>query len=609
MIDLNSNLTKKRQLIRNNEYYDMQLTYDRLFADSKNGKKFTNLIDIISDDSNIMLAYRNIRRNQGSKTPGIDKKTIKYFDDMDTTKYINLIKGKLANYNPKPIRRVEIPKDNGSTRKLGIPCMVDRLVQQCIKQVLEPICEAKFHKHSYGFRPNRSAHHALARLNFLINRGKMHYAVDIDIKGFFDNVNHGKLLKQIWSMGIRDKNLISIISKMLKSEIVGIGTPTKGTPQGGILSPLLSNIVLNELDWWISNQWETMNGLKHEYSCFRSRYQALHTTGLKKMFIVRYADDFKIVCADYKSAQKIFIATKDWLKNRLGLEISPNKSKVTNLRKNNTEFLGFKIKAKLKGNKYIAHTNMSEKSKRKVIEKIKKQIKVIFNKNDRNEVNRYNAIVCGEHQYYKYATNINHNMSDINYYVSRYRYNKLRLSWKREYKMTEGYERLYGDYKSKMFSIKGIILFPIYGCTTKPPICFKQEICNYTHKGRKFIHEYLKGYGHTLRRLMVSQIGSDEESLKYYDNRIAKLIEQNGRDYISGKGLVYDNMECHHIIPKDMGGTNDYKNLVWISSESHKLIHCTQAETIHKYLAQSKLTKKALNKVNTLRKKAGNLTI
>ena len=264
MIDLNSNLTKKRQLIRNNEYYDMQLTYDRLFADSKNGKKFTNLIDIISDDSNIMLAYRNIRRNQGSKTPGIDKKTIKYFDDMDTTKYINLIKGKLANYNPKPIRRVEIPKDNGSTRKLGIPCMVDRLVQQCIKQVLEPICEAKFHKHSYGFRPNRSAQHAIARLNFLINRGKMHYAVDIDIKGFFDNVNHGKLLKQIWSMGIRDKNLISIISKMLKSEIVGIGTPTKGTPQGGILSPLLSNIVLNELDWWISNQWETMNGLKHE---------------------------------------------------------------------------------------------------------------------------------------------------------------------------------------------------------------------------------------------------------------------------------------------------------------------------------------------------------
>ena len=132
--------------------------------------------------------------------------------------------------------------------------MDDRIIQQCILQVLEPICEAKFHSHSYGFRPNRAASHAIARTTFLMWNSKCHYVVDIDIKGFFDNVNHGKLLKQMWTMGIRDKNLISIIGRILKSKIEGIGIPDKGTPQGGIISPLLSNIVLNELDWWLSDQ-------------------------------------------------------------------------------------------------------------------------------------------------------------------------------------------------------------------------------------------------------------------------------------------------------------------------------------------------------------------
>lgn len=129
---------------------------------------------------------------------------------------------------------------------------------EILNRLLEPICEAKFHNRSNGFRPNRSCETALAQAEKNMQLSKLHFVVDIDIKGFFDNVNHGKLLKQMLTIGNRDKKLISIISAMLKAEVAGIGFPEKGTPQGGIISPLLSNIVLNELDWWISSQWETM---------------------------------------------------------------------------------------------------------------------------------------------------------------------------------------------------------------------------------------------------------------------------------------------------------------------------------------------------------------
>jgi group II intron reverse transcriptase/maturase len=189
----------------------MQDIQDRLYMQSSKGTKFTHLMEIITSEKNILLAYRNIKKNSGSNTKGVDGKNISNLAKLEPETLIKLVQNKLRNYFPNKVRRVEIPKPDGKLRPLGIPTIMDRLIQQCILQVLEPICEAKFHKHSYGFRPLRSTKHAISRAYFLAQQNNLHYVVDVDIKGFFDNINHGKLIKQLWTLGIRDKSLIAVI--------------------------------------------------------------------------------------------------------------------------------------------------------------------------------------------------------------------------------------------------------------------------------------------------------------------------------------------------------------------------------------------------------------
>lgn len=599
----------KKDKLRYNEYYDMQHIYDELYAQSKNGNNFYKLLEIIGSEQNICLAYRNLKINSGSKTAGTDGLTIDDIKHLCDEDIIMKVRSSLDNYQPKSVRRVFIPKSGSDKmRPLGIPCIWDRLVQQCILQVLEPICEPKFHNHSYGFRANRSAHHALGRVTSLINISKYHYCVDVDIKGFFDNVNHGKLLKQIWTLGIRDKRLICIISKMLKAEIDGEGVPEKGTPQGGLLSPLLSLIVLNELDWWVSSQWETFQP-KHRNKNGWFQYAKKHTR-LKSGFIVRYADDFKIMCSTYEEVQRFYHSTVDFLNKRLKLEISPEKSKVVNLKKNSSDFLGFKIKVIPKGKTkhgYVAKTDMNQKALKKAKTNLKLKVKDIVRHTTTFQIARYNLAVMGMQNYYCVATNIYNNLTEVSYALlptTRVRFKKIAKlipfeTTSQDFQMkTTGIRP-----QTKIIMIADTPLLPINGVKHKNPLNFSQDICNFTEHGRSRIHEEIALVTKGEIRILL-EYKDPTKSVEFNDNRIAVFIAQQGNCYITNRRHSPTDMVC---IYKNITETDrdKYQNLVFVEIPISKAILTESVQQAKMWLMNYGLSSQQKKKLNKIRANYG----
>jgi len=330
------------------------------------------LLEEILSSKNLNEAYKKVYRNKGAS--GVDGVTIHELKD-----YLKEHKRKILNdirnrkYKSQPVKRVEIPKENGKTRKLGIPTVVDRVIQQAINQVLTPIYEEQFSDSSYGFRPLRSAQGAVLKSLEIINEG-YDWVVDIDLERFFDTVHHDRLINII-RRTIKDGEVVSLIRKFLVSGVM-INNKYEdtiiGTPQGGNLSPLLSNIMLNELD------------------------KELETRGLH---FVRYADDCIILVKSQKAANRVMISVTNFIEKKLGLKVNVTKSKVD--RPNNIKFLGYGYYFDSKESKYQLRPH--EKSIQKFKRTLKRLTKRSWSVSLDYRLLKIRQVIMGWIQYFKYG--------------------------------------------------------------------------------------------------------------------------------------------------------------------------------------------------------------
>lgn len=313
-----------------------------LLDNEKKGSRQAMSEDIITkilDRDNLNLAFKNVKANKGAS--GIDDMSIE-----ETAQFIkehkNQIVWQLYNrkYQPQPVRRVEIPKPNGGVRKLGIPTVLDRVIQQAMVQVLTPMFEPYFSEYSYGFRPNRCCQMAIIKALEYFNDG-YDWIVDIDLEKFFDNVPHDRLLRMV-SYVVKDGNVISLVNKFLKAGVMIQGNYEDtliGTPQGGPLSPLLSNIMLNKLD------------------------KELEARGLH---FTRYADDTIILVKSEKAANRVMESITHFIEKKLGLKVNMTKTKIC--KPNDLKYLGFGFYKDINNNTYnsVPHIDSKMKFQRKL---------------------------------------------------------------------------------------------------------------------------------------------------------------------------------------------------------------------------------------------------
>lgn len=596
----------KRYEINNEE--DLRNILDKIYEVSKQDIEVYDLVDLMKNEQTIISAIHKIKANKGSKTQGIDGADINKYLQMDTKKLIDLIRQCIDNYNPKPVRRVYIPKKNGKKRPLGIPTMLDRIIQEITKMVIEPIVEAKFFNHSYGFRPYRSAEHAIGRINHIVNTTPCKIAIEGDIKSFFDNVDHNKLIRIMWNMGIRDKRILMIVKKMLKAGIMEdfkyIDSDT-GTPQGGIISPILANIYLNVFDQNIAKQYEEHPYLETYMKNSKSKKRKVALDNARKkvkkehsqMYLVRYADDWIILTESIESANKILNHCRKFLKYRLSLELSEEKTMITDLSKNKVRFLGFEIFLEKRVTnkrmlcKVIPDREAVITKTRDILDSVEAiryqetPLKVAI------QVEKVNSKILGFTNYYKIciAKRIFRNLDNKIYYTTLKTIRRLYGSGKdrliqinevnnltnrhMNYKM----KTFFFDYKDMKIGITKAVITPI-----KYARRFNPEMTPYTEEGRAIRFFKDNKWRNKDRPTLYNpyelfkKAGKDSRiyNFEYVMNREYAFNRDRGKCSVCKTFVYPGNINCHHKkrnLPLNL--INKVNNLTTLCNECHSEVH------------------------------------
>lgn len=587
---------------------------DFLYAKSQENTAFTGLLEAVAHEVTIVTAIHNIKSNKGSKTAGVDKLKMDKYLQMPKDEVVTLVQGNLRNYLPKPARRVYIDKGNGKQRPLGIPTILDRIIQECLRIIIEPICEARFYPHSYGFRPYRAQKHAIADICHTINlpskpQNKAVFALEGDIKGCFDNINHRVLLQKLWKMGIHDKRIITIIRQTLKTGYVEYDMlyhSNVGTPQGGIISPLLSNVYLNDFDWYVGRQYCEPHRQCRQKNNDIAR---LRNQGRNPKYNVRYADDWIVLTSKRYEAERMKKELTKYFKHRLKLELSEEKTKITDMRESGAEFLGFVIRAekprtadkgsgKLVGKPFPNMVKLSAK-----ISKICGEIhamKQMKHTGDRvAQIHYINSMIMGIAEYIKVSI-----CSDAFSIMGHRIYISCHYTWKRLYPDTimrmkiplgklNNLPHRHEGYTAKTHAIKyeGMWVGITYAFIThsqheKLPL--NQKTTPYTVEGRRlYLNQRKNQKPLPLNRpsvnsdydLRMSAYAKSIYNFEYFMNREYAFNRDKWKCRCCGTDLTYrQDRHCHHVNRRlSLEKINKVPNLAWVCTGCHQRIHSFHA--------------------------------
>lgn len=370
------------------------------------GRRFDDLFNLVHDPATLIAAYARVEGNKGSRTPGVDGLTVADVEQaIGVPGFLDSLRQalKTGEFRPLPVRERRIPKPGGSgkVRKLGIPTIADRVVQAALKLVLEPIFEADFQPVSYGFRPMRRAHDAIAEIHFYGTHG-YRWVLDADIEACFDSIDHSALMDRVRAR-VKDRRVLRLVKAFLKAGVLAEDGDREetwtGTPQGGILSPLLANIALSVLDEHLMGPWADGAEMANGYKRGRRR-----RAGLPNWRVVRYADDFVVLVDGEHNDVAALHEDISGVLAPLGLRFSPAKTRIVHM-SDGFDFLGFRIQWRRKrgSNKWYVYTFIADRPIRQLKDKIRALTNRTSQQDSRDVLIRLNQIMRGWANYFKHA--------------------------------------------------------------------------------------------------------------------------------------------------------------------------------------------------------------
>jgi RNA-directed DNA polymerase len=587
---------------------ELKKKLDFIYGQSRKGKNFHGIVEVAFNEVTIITAIHNIKSNKGAKTAGIDKAKIDKYLQIEKDKLIRLIKNTVKHYQPRPVRREYIPKRNGKLRPLGIPTILDRIIQECLRIVIEPIAEGKFYPHSYGFRPFRATKHAVRAITTVINarsKEKPIIAIEGDIKGYFDNIDHRTLLKKLWKIGVHDKRVIAIIKEMLKAGYIEgdcFNDTEAGTVQGGIISPLFANIYLNDFDWTIGRMYHQPRS--HCKYLFTARTR-LRGQGVKPKYLIRYADDWIILTTTTEEASRLLKYLNKYFRHRLKLELSSEKTIITNLKDKPAKFLSFILRAELPRNtpenpnrSNIVGKQFPDMSKVKAkVKLICQEIKSIKCQEGQYkkavQIEKVNSMLIGLAEYYKSAI-CRSAFRYIDNTINRSAFAAFKSMYGKSYKdynvtlaQLANRPGRHKGYNTKTFAIKANGMW--VGITKAflthsqwEKYSFNQNVTPYSEQGRElYLLQSKQKKAYPLDRPALYDIqtlnGSTENvphNFEYYMNREYAYNRDRGKCKICKGTLTEFNRHCHYISEKlSLDKINKVPNLAWMCTTCDGYIH------------------------------------